>query len=467
MITKQKAFNKSLVDENTQVIFMDEAHVGLLEPDDWKILTQGGLTAHDRKYKKSTPAVIRCPMFITCQNDMDFGDEHNDAMKARLRKFNFKSLTSSPVAGVQAFLKKHAMDCIVWAANMAVTPDDELPRPSTETYRGDEPFGEDEKTRIRNLTLDESDKDSDEDIADEPCTSQESEREESEREESEREESDRVNEEEVSSSYVDIWEKDLEMISKLREKEPPHSLKRRQLELIGASVKQLKEDCRNREEVRMAQFLEETKARWIAVGMLKEEDAHLLQTVDGPYHPNIEKTREEYFAKKKAEEERALKEKAKSYYEDEWVMAKEKELQDLQRKEDAATDPDTKRALAYVMGVAVDALKDKFQREDVPGLKKHVLLERRRVATELGWCSRDQAATIQSIWCQLPYPKEQESDEDDHEMFITQSTAPSQLRSQVPSQTSTPKKRTKNKGQLERVPKRARITNFFRPSQQE
>ena len=113
-------------------------------------------------------------------------------------------------------------------------------------------------------------------------------------------------------------------------------------------------------------------------------------------NPNIEKTREEYFAKKKAEEERALKEKAKSYYEDEWVMAKEKELQDLQRKQDAATDPDTKRALAYVMGVAVDALRGRFQREDVPGLKKHVLLERRRVATELGWCSRDQAATIQS-----------------------------------------------------------------------
>ena len=70
-------------------------------------------------------------------------------------------------------------------------------------------------------------------------------------------------------------------------------------------------------------------------------------------------------------------------------MAKEKELQDLQRKEDAATDPDTKRALAYVMEVAVDALKGRFQREDVPGLKKYVLLERRRVAIELGWCSRN------------------------------------------------------------------------------
>ena len=417
--------------------------------------------APDRKFKSSRAMTIRCPMFIACQTDMDFGDAHNAAMEVRLRKFHFSTLKSPPVAGVQTFLKEHAMDCVVWATKMAVTPDDELPRPSAETYRGDEPFDEDEKARIRNLTLDESDKDSDDDIADEPGeeTSQQS-------QESEREESERVNEEEVSSIYLDIWEKDLEMISQLREKEPPHSLKRRQLELIGASVKQLKEDCRNREEVRMAQFLEETKARWIAIGMLREEDSHLLQTVDGPYHPNIEKTREEYFAKKKAEEERVLKEKAKSYYEDEWVMAKERELQDLQRREDAATDPDTKRALAYVMGVAVDALKGRFQREEVPGLKKYVLLERRRVATELGWCSRDQAATIQSIWSQLPYPNEQESDED-LEMFITQSTAPSQLRSQVPSQTSTPRKRTKRKGQLERVPKRARITNFFPPSQQE
>ena len=82
----------------------------------------------------------------------------------------------------------------------------------------------------------------------------------------------------------------------------------------------------------MAQFLEETKARWIAVDMLREEDAHLLQSVDGPYHPNIEKTREEYFAKKKAEEERALKEKAQSYYEDEWVMAKEKSCKIFKEK---------------------------------------------------------------------------------------------------------------------------------------
>ena len=36
MISKQKAFNKSLFDENTQIIFLDEAYAKLMDPDDWK-----------------------------------------------------------------------------------------------------------------------------------------------------------------------------------------------------------------------------------------------------------------------------------------------------------------------------------------------------------------------------------------------------------------------------------------------
>ena len=224
-------------------------------------------------------------MFITCQSDMNFGDAHNAAMEVHLSKFHFRTVKSAPVACVQTFLKEHVMDCIVWATKVAVTPDDELPRPSTKTCRDDEPFGEEEKARKENLTFDGNDKDSHEDVAVETY-------EERSQRSQEGDKSERMNEEEVSSSYVDIWEKDLEMISQLREKEPPHSLRRRQLEIIGASVKQLKEDCRSREGVRMAQSLEDTKARWIAVGMLREEDAHLLQSVDGPYHPNIEKTRE-------------------------------------------------------------------------------------------------------------------------------------------------------------------------------
>ena len=129
MITKQKSFNKSLVDQNCQDIFLDKAHAGLIDADDWKLLSQGGLTAHDRKYKKTTPTVIRCPLFITCQKELDFGEDRNAAMDVRLRKFHFKSLTTPPVAGVQQYLKENAMDCIVCASIVASTPADELPPP--------------------------------------------------------------------------------------------------------------------------------------------------------------------------------------------------------------------------------------------------------------------------------------------------------------------------------------------------
>ena len=108
--------------------------------------------APDRKFKSCRAMNVRCPMFNTCQSDMDFGDVHNAAMEVRLRKFHFRTLKSPPVAGVQTFLKEHAMDCIVWATKVAVIPDDELPRPSTETCRDDEPFGEEEKARWMEAT---------------------------------------------------------------------------------------------------------------------------------------------------------------------------------------------------------------------------------------------------------------------------------------------------------------------------
>ena len=159
MITKKKSFNKSLVDQHSQVIFLDEAHAGMLDPDDWKILTQWGLTAHDRKYKKTTPAVFRCPMFITCQRELDFGEDHNEAMDVRLRKFHFRSLTTPPVARVQQHLKEHAMDCLVWASRVARIPDDEvhlaIPGPSAEQ----QVIGEEEKGRIRNFRLEDSESD--------------------------------------------------------------------------------------------------------------------------------------------------------------------------------------------------------------------------------------------------------------------------------------------------------------------
>ena len=100
-------------------------------------------------------------MFITCQKELDFGEDHNEAMGVRLRKFHFRSLTTPPVAGVQQHLKDNAMDCLVWASRVARTPDDEvplaIPGPSVEQ----QVIGEEEKDRIRNFRLEDSESDRD------------------------------------------------------------------------------------------------------------------------------------------------------------------------------------------------------------------------------------------------------------------------------------------------------------------
>ncbi|KAL9963708.1 hypothetical protein ACROYT_G027241 [Oculina patagonica] len=52
-VTKQRAFNKSMITPYTEVIFIDEATEKTLDMDDWKILTQGGYAAHDVKYRNA------------------------------------------------------------------------------------------------------------------------------------------------------------------------------------------------------------------------------------------------------------------------------------------------------------------------------------------------------------------------------------------------------------------------------
>ena len=66
-VTKQKVFNKAMSGKNTEVIFIDEATSSTLDVDDWKILTQGGYTACDVKYKMAKSFFNRCPMFMTAQ----------------------------------------------------------------------------------------------------------------------------------------------------------------------------------------------------------------------------------------------------------------------------------------------------------------------------------------------------------------------------------------------------------------
>ena len=151
--------------------------------------------------------------------------------------------------------------------------------PGTSVRQGD--IGEEEKERIRNMQLDES----------------KSEQEGSEQTDTNMviEDSSVEGESEVSnpdSTYLDPWEESLKNIARrLQEQEACHSLKQRQLGVVAAEVKRTVVERERQEQCARLRVLAETKERWISLGILKEEDAHLLQSVNGPYHPNIERSR--------------------------------------------------------------------------------------------------------------------------------------------------------------------------------
>ena len=158
---------------------------------------------------------------------MDFGLEHNGAMAVRLKKFFFKRLKSPRVVGVQEFLQTHAMDCIVWACSLAITPDDDLPAtmPGTSVLQGD--IGEEEKEWIRNMQLDESESD-DSDSGD--AVVGKVSRETPTRIRERGEESEGTSDDGRCSSYAKGLEKNYEEIARLSELQPQNSLKGRQLE---------------------------------------------------------------------------------------------------------------------------------------------------------------------------------------------------------------------------------------------
>ena len=157
-ITKQRVFNKAMITKNTEVVFIDEATSTTLDVDDWKILTQGGYAAHDVKYQTAKSFINRCPMLITAQKKLVFEPEDQAAMDRRLRNYTFKSL-KNPKKKAAEWLRKHPMDCIVWAASKARL-NNESDQSDSETEDDDTDLEEGtlkefEKEELRSLALTE------------------------------------------------------------------------------------------------------------------------------------------------------------------------------------------------------------------------------------------------------------------------------------------------------------------------
>lgn len=100
-------------------------------------------------------------MFIICQKEFDFGEDYNEVMDVRLRKFYFRSLIIFFVVGVQQYLKDNVMDCFVWVSRVVRTSDDELFFAIFGLFVEQYVIGDEEKDRIRNFRLEDSESDRD------------------------------------------------------------------------------------------------------------------------------------------------------------------------------------------------------------------------------------------------------------------------------------------------------------------
>lgn len=100
----------------TEVIFIDEVDGSALDIADWKILTQGGHTAHDVKYQTAKAFMNKCPMLVTAQHKLEFGVTHQPAIDRCLCTYTFKSLPGRQQLGWErtpwnasfGLLRKHA-----------------------------------------------------------------------------------------------------------------------------------------------------------------------------------------------------------------------------------------------------------------------------------------------------------------------------------------------------------------------
>ena len=116
--------------------------------------------AHDVKYQSARAFINRCPMLITSERKLNFGPADQAAMDRRLKTYCFRNL-SKPKKKASVWMKKHAMDCVVRAAQKAMASKDDKESQSGSDSSATEDKSpaakgvllEEEKGEIRSLSL--------------------------------------------------------------------------------------------------------------------------------------------------------------------------------------------------------------------------------------------------------------------------------------------------------------------------
>ena len=113
-ITNEKQFSAAMVSDETQLVFLDEWSETTLQSDMAKTVLQGGLIVKSIKHQTGKCIINNSPFYITTNDVPNFGNE-DENVKRRIITFETKSLPETRL-GIDQWLRKNAIDCIVWIA---------------------------------------------------------------------------------------------------------------------------------------------------------------------------------------------------------------------------------------------------------------------------------------------------------------------------------------------------------------
>ncbi|KAK2554170.1 hypothetical protein P5673_024527 [Acropora cervicornis] len=443
-----------MINRFTELIFIDEASPSTLAIDDWKILTQGGYTACDVKYKTAKSFINRCPMLLTAQQQLEFGPEDQPAMDRRLRNYAFKSLPN-PKKKAAEWLRKHPMECVVWASNEAQPASDH-------EESSDGGSGENEASQIDDGILNDEEKEALRTLAmAEDCTGPPEDAEQTLAEDEER-------------SEEDLNSDDDQRISNMRKalhQSTRGSLRHRQITSMLQTCLREREEQRARDEL----HYQRRQDRLVARGVPRAHADLLPKNASDPL-PIVLKNDLDVLRQKTIEEEMERRKlKARQAFEGRWLRETEKELCECVEKSHQTRDPHFRANLEAYVDVLCNKLKLHHQSLGTYNTAE-ALEERRRVGVDLGILRQQDQHLVRCVHEPLPTRSELACEEvstetaqsDDESMFLTPLPAMEVVPASVPddcaipdelrcphgtkksrskirrSQTETPNKRSKN-----------------------
>ena len=114
-VTKEETFGLSMVDEDTELVFIDECSENTLDISNVKMIFQGGWMVKSVKHQDAQTFDNKAGIYLTCNKLADFGVEQPNADR-RISVFHTTELPGRKSEAPQ-WIEDNPMKCLIWMIN--------------------------------------------------------------------------------------------------------------------------------------------------------------------------------------------------------------------------------------------------------------------------------------------------------------------------------------------------------------